>query len=82
MQAQPLSAAASRGDQILNAKSFEKAGYSVVLPEEIMTPDTIIEAAEKVYDEREKYIAEMSKSEAGDATDRIFAILDDLATRS
>ena len=78
----PLSAAASRGDQILNAKSFEKAGYSFVLPEEIMTPDTIIEAAEKVYDEREKYIAEMSKSEAGDATDRIFAILDDLATRS
>jgi len=72
----PLSAAASRGDQILNAKSFEKAGYSFVLPEEIMTPDTIIEAAEKVYEERDKYIKAMNDSETGDATDKIFAILD------
>ncbi len=72
----PLSAAASRGDQILNAKSFEKAGYSFVLPEEIMTPDTVIEAAEKVYDERDRYIAAMNKSEAGDATDKIISILD------
>lgn len=75
----PLSAAASRGDQILNAKSFEKAGYSFVLPEEIMTPDTVIEAAEKVYSERDRYIDAMSKSEAGDATDKIFAILDEIA---
>ena len=27
----PLSAAASRGDQILNAASFEKQGYSYVI---------------------------------------------------
>ena len=30
----PLSAAASRGDQILNARSFEKQGFSMVLEEE------------------------------------------------
>ena len=75
----PLSAAASRGDQILNAKSFEKAGYSFVLPEEIMTADTIIEAAEKVYDEREKFISAMNTSRAEDATDKIFEILDGIA---
>ena len=30
----PLSAKASRGDQILNARSFERQGYSMVLEEE------------------------------------------------
>ena len=44
-----------------------------------MTPDTVIEAAEKVYSERDRYIDAMSKSEAGDATDKIFAILDEIA---
>ena len=40
----PLSARASRGDQILNAKSFQNAGYSLVLNEEDLTPQTLIQS--------------------------------------
>ena len=39
----PLSAAASRGDQILNANSFAKQGFSTVLEEEVLTADTLID---------------------------------------
>ena len=38
----PLSANASRGDQILNAQSFEKQGFSVVIEEEVITPDKLL----------------------------------------
>lgn len=37
----PLSAAASRGDQILNAKSFEKQGFSYLLEEENVTDESL-----------------------------------------
>ena len=40
----PLSAAASRGDQILNANSFEKQGFSTVLKEEALTDDSLYAA--------------------------------------
>ena len=38
----PLSAAASRGDQILNAKSFAKQGFSYVVEEEKLTDQTFL----------------------------------------
>ena len=56
----PLSANASRGDQILNARSFERQGYSMVLEEEEITEASLLEAIRKLYQERDKYIAAMS----------------------
>lgn len=56
----PLSAKASRGDQILNARSFERQGYSMVLEEEEITEASLLEAIRKLYQERNKYIAAMS----------------------
>ena len=38
----PLSRAASRGDQILNANSFAKQGYSTVLKREKVTDATLL----------------------------------------
>ena len=48
----PLSAAASRGDQILNAKSFGKQGFSAVLEEENLTDDTLYQAVIQLYSNR------------------------------
>ena len=45
----PLSAAASRGDQILNARSFEKQGFSMVLEEEAITDETLLQAIHSLY---------------------------------
>ena len=45
----PLPAAASRGDQILNANSFRSQGFSYVLEEEELTNTTLLEAIDHVF---------------------------------
>lgn len=62
----PLSQKASRGDQILNAKSFEKQGFSMVLPEEDMTYVSLEKAIRELYKKREDYISNMKKSPLND----------------
>lgn len=49
----PLSLAASRGDQIDNAKSFERQGYAHVLFEENMTDSTLLQAITRLTEEAE-----------------------------
>ncbi len=63
----PLSAAASRGDQILNARSFEKQGFSVVIEEEQLTTESLSAAIKEVYEHKEKYISAMRNSSQTDA---------------
>lgn len=57
----PLSAAASRGDQILNAGSFEKQGFSYVIKEEELTAQTLLEAVNTVYENKASYVDAMTK---------------------
>ncbi|MGI5990243.1 MAG: undecaprenyldiphospho-muramoylpentapeptide beta-N-acetylglucosaminyltransferase [Lachnospiraceae bacterium] len=75
----PLSAQASRGDQILNAKSFQKQGFCEVLDEDTMKPQDVLDAVSKVYNNRETYIQAMEKSPATDAVGKITEILTGLA---
>ncbi len=74
----PLSLAASRGDQILNAKSFEKSGYSKLLQEEDLTPESLTAAINETFRDREKYIDEMSKSQQSDAINKITSLIEKL----
>ena len=62
----PLSARASRGDQILNAASFEKQGFARVLDEDEMTAETMKKEIFALYENKDKYVAAMEKSPAGD----------------
>lgn len=71
----PLPASSSRGDQILNANSFKKQGYSDVLEEENMTNDTLFDAINNLYENREKYITTMSSSKLNDATNIIVNLI-------
>ena len=71
----PLSAAASRGDQILNARSFEKQGFSVVLEEEEIRPDLLFTTICRLYEDRDKYIEAMNKSSHLDSIEKICQIL-------
>lgn len=71
----PLSAAASRGDQILNASSFEKQGFSMVLLEENMTTATLVSSIEQLYTDREKYIQAMKNSRQMDSIDMIVDLI-------
>ena len=74
----PLSAAASRGDQILNARSFEKQGFSKVMEEEEITDESLLSAIMDLFRNREDYIGAMKKSEAGDAIGTIISLIEEL----
>ena len=71
----PLSARASRGDQILNAASFEKQGFSTVLEEEQVTSDTLYDAIENTYENRRKFIDAMEKSDLSDAVSIVIGLI-------
>lgn len=72
----PLSAKASRGDQILNAKSFEKSGYSMVLQEEKLTGETLVENLNKLFQDKNKYIHNMDKSTSKNGVDKIIELIE------
>lgn len=78
----PLSAAASRGDQILNARSFEKQGFSSVLEEENMTDDTLYEAIRNTYEQRQKFVDAMNQSSLSDAVGIIMDLIISYAEKS
>ena len=72
----PLSAKASRGDQILNARSFEQLGYSKVLEEEELTNEVLINAINSLYDNRQTYIEAMKNSEYPNAIETIVQLIE------
>ena len=67
----PLSAKASRGDQILNANSFARQGFSVVIEEEELTDQSLLDGIRKLYDNREAYILAMEQSQQKDSISQI-----------
>lgn len=71
----PLSAAASRGDQILNAKSFAKQGFSTVLEEETLDDETLLTAIQSTMLNRNTFISAMSKSTLSDAVSTIIELI-------
>ena len=77
----PLSKQASRGDQVLNAKSFEKRGLAVKLEEEELTSEKFLAALSGLYADREAYIARMKDAGFFNATERIFELIEEAAAR-
>lgn len=75
----PLPAAVSRGDQILNANSFQKQGFSVVLDEEKLTDDSLCNAIRQVYDNRKAYISAMEKSKQSNGVDAVMRLILELS---
>lgn len=75
----PLSAAASRGDQILNANSFRAQNFSYVLEEETLTNTTLLEAIEHVFRKKNAYIHAMEQSSTQNSVAAIIKLIDDAA---
>lgn len=73
----PLSAKASRGDQILNARSFEKQGYSMVLEEEEITNEKLLETIHTLYEKRDDFTNTMKQSNSIDSITKITTLLED-----
>lgn len=75
----PLSKAASRGDQILNAKSFKKNGFSYVIEEEELSKASLLNALRDVAFHKADYIKAMEESEMSDSIGTIMKLINELA---
>lgn len=75
----PLSANASRGDQILNARSFERQGFSIVLEEEELTNEKLLSSIRDLYANRDIYIHNMSQSGQQNSIDTIIGLIENAA---
>ena len=77
----PLSAAASRGDQILNAASFEKQGFSMVLQEENMNDESLLSAINELYARREEFRNAMASNSQQDAVKVITDLIEEVSQK-
>ena len=73
----PLPAANSRGDQILNAKSFEDQGFSMVVDQGDLTDDLLVEKVHDLYQNRDKYTQAMANSNQLDSIQTIMKLIDE-----
>ncbi len=71
----PLSANASRGDQILNARSFERQGFSMVLEEEEITDQKLLDSIRSLYSNRHSYEETMASGKQMDSIHHILSLI-------
>ena len=71
----PLSKKASRGDQILNSKSFEKEGYSLTLEEEEIKDDILYKKILELKGKKTELISNMERSQAKNGVEAIIDVL-------
>jgi UDP-N-acetylglucosamine--N-acetylmuramyl-(pentapeptide) pyrophosphoryl-undecaprenol N-acetylglucosamine transferase len=71
----PLPKTASRGDQILNARSFAAQGFSMVLPEEEATEETLLERIRLIYRNRRQFVAKMRDYAGKDALSEVIKLI-------
>ncbi|MGL5633601.1 MAG: undecaprenyldiphospho-muramoylpentapeptide beta-N-acetylglucosaminyltransferase [Sarcina sp.] len=71
----PLSAKASRGDQVLNAKSFKNSGYSMVIEEEQLTKEVLESSLKELYRNKNLYIENMTKGGLSNGIDNIINVI-------
>ena len=71
----PLSKKASRGDQILNAESFQKQGFALVLKEEDMNAQTLLDGIQSVYENRFQYASVMKEAAPRGAVEAVVGVI-------
>jgi len=71
----PLPLSASRGDQILNAQSFERQGYSKMIKQEDLNEDVLLTSIITLYNNRQRYIDAMSTQDHTKGVERILNVI-------
>ncbi|MBQ1172262.1 MAG: undecaprenyldiphospho-muramoylpentapeptide beta-N-acetylglucosaminyltransferase [Lachnospiraceae bacterium] len=71
----------SRGDQILNAKSFESQGYSKVLMEDDITNQLLVDTVHELYFNKRTYIEAMSNSHQQNAIKTILSLIEETVAK-
>ncbi|GGA85750.1 undecaprenyldiphospho-muramoylpentapeptide beta-N-acetylglucosaminyltransferase [Ornithinibacillus halotolerans] len=71
----PLSREASRGDQIINAKSFQEKSYARVLEEEHLTNETLVKELDKLIQQAPIMLDKMKDYRSEKSRDRVIEII-------
>ncbi len=71
----PLPLSASRGDQILNAGYFTRKGFAMSMDQSQLTPDSLFDGINDLYDRRLSFISAMSAEERADGTDEVLEVI-------
>ena len=77
----PYPKGASRGDQILNAKSLEKRGLCRVLMQEDMTADTLTDAILSTWQDRDTLTRALKNAPPADGTQRVLEMIEEIQSR-
>src|SRR5699024_4107516 len=74
----PLSRAASRGDQIDNAKSFSNEGFANVLYEVDVTSDSFLLAIQQLSENATTIKVAMQEQESSEAEEKVLRLIQEL----
>ena len=74
----PYPKGASRGDQILNAKSLQKRGLCHVLMQENMTRETLVQAVRETWADKEKLTEALRNAPPADGTNRVLELIEEI----
>ncbi len=77
----PLPAGSSRGDQILNARSFAAQGFSIMIEEETLTTNLLAEKVRELYASGQTYRDAMAQSGQIDSIETILQLLGEVSSR-
>lgn len=75
----PLPTAGSRGDQLLNAASFETQGFSMVINEDDLTTNLLVNKVNELYENRQQFTEAMGKSQQMDSIPMILQLIREAA---
>ena len=76
----PLPSSSSRGDQLLNARSFESQGFSIVINEDDLTTSLLVDKVHELFFTRQSYKEAMSRSGQMDSIATIMKLIEDAAS--
>ena len=71
----PLPSTQSRGDQLQNAASFKKQGFSVVLPEEELTAERLVREVAALYEKRDVFSTKMKEQDVTNGVKNVMAVI-------
>lgn len=77
----PLPAASSRGDQLLNAASFEAQGFSIVINEDDLTTNLLVDKVHELFENRASYTKVMENSSQMDSIPKIMQLIEEAAAK-
>jgi UDP-N-acetylglucosamine--N-acetylmuramyl-(pentapeptide) pyrophosphoryl-undecaprenol N-acetylglucosamine transferase len=74
----PLSKKASRGDQILNARSFERQGLAYMVEEEDLVDISIVDKIQETFQKRDQLIQKMNQQSLNESNQRVLKLIDQI----